>query len=143
MREATTIDLAGTRHAGHPKARDGRRLRWRHLWLVPGLAVAIFANQLGSANGVGILAMIALGIAPDLPRLLGPRGRPMHSLLHQPLAAAVAVAVSATGVLPVLWLIVSLVWLGHVVIGWAVGDVPRAGGPRRDAQRATSSSQGS
>jgi hypothetical protein len=133
MREATTIELAGARRAGHLQAREGRRLRLRHLWLVPGLAVAIFANQLGNANGVGILAMIAFGIAPDLPRLLGSRGRPMHSLLHQPLAAAVAVAVSATGVLPVLWLIGSFVWLSHVVIGWAVGDVPRAVGPRRDA----------
>jgi hypothetical protein len=133
MREATTIELAGARRGGHLKAREGRRLRLRHLWLVPGLAVAIFANQLGNANGVGILAMVALGIAPDLSRLLGSRGRPMYNLLHQPVAAAVAVAVSATGVLPVLWLIGSLVWLSHVVIGWAVGDVPRAGGPRRDA----------
>ncbi len=72
--------------------------------------------------------MIAFGIAPDLPRLLGSRGRPMHNLLHQPVAAAVAVAVSATGVLPVFCLIGSLVWLSHVVIGWAVGDVPRGGG---------------
>jgi hypothetical protein len=130
MNEATTIELVGAPRAGNPKAR--RRLSWRHLWLVPGLAVAIFANQLGNANGVGILAMIAFGIAPDLPRLLGSRGRPMHNLLHQPVAVAVAVAVSATGVLPVFWLIGSLVWLSHVVIGWAVGDVPR-GGPRRDA----------
>ena len=133
MSEATTIALASAKRAIAPEAKQGRRLRWRHLWLVPGLAVAILANQLGNANGVGILTMIAFGIAPDLPRLLGSRGRPMHSLLHQPVAAVVAVAMSATGMVPVSWLVGSLVWLSHVVIGWAVGDVPRGGGPRRDA----------
>lgn len=133
MTEMTSIDLVGVERAGQPKAREGRRLRWRHLWLVPGLAVAIFANQLGNANGVGILALIAFGIAPDLPRLLGSRGRLMHNLLHQPMGAVAAIALSATGVVPVFWLVGSLVWLGHLVIGWAVGDVPRSGGPRRDA----------
>lgn len=129
----TAVDLVGAERVIHAKGTERRRLRWRHLWLVPGLALAIVANQLGNANGVGILAMIAFGIAPDLPRLLGSRGRPMHNLLHQPLAAAVAVAVAATGVLPVLSLVGSLVWLGHVMIGRAVGDVPRGGGPRHHA----------
>jgi hypothetical protein len=133
MSGATTIELVGAESAAQSKVAEGRRLRRRHLWIVPGLAIAIFANQLGNANGVGILAMIAFGIAPDLPRLLGSRGRPMHSLLHQPVAAVAAVAASATAVVPVFWLIGSLVWLSHVVIGWAVGDVPRGGGRRPDA----------
>jgi hypothetical protein len=131
MSEATTIEMVGTERGDHPKARAGRRLRRRHLWLVPGLAIAIVANQIGNANGVGIIAMIAFGIAPDLPRLLGKRGRSMHNLLHQPVAAAVAVAIAATAMVPGFWLVGALVWLSHVVIGWAVGDVPR--GPRRDA----------
>jgi hypothetical protein len=133
MSETTTIELVGVERAVHPKVREARRLGRRHLWLVPGLAIAIFANQLGNANGVGILAMIAFGIAPDLPRLIGSRGRPMHNLLHQPVAAIVALAISATGLVPILWLVGSLVWVSHVVIGWAIGDRPRGGGPRRDA----------
>jgi hypothetical protein len=108
----------------------GRRLRWRHLWLVPGLAIAIFANELGKGNGIGILTLVAFGIAPDVPRLFGSRGRPAHNLLHQPLLALAAAAIAATGVVPVVWLVGSLVWLGHIVAGRGVGDVPRRGGDR-------------
>jgi hypothetical protein len=100
---------------------------------VPGLAIAILANQLGNTNGVGILALIAFGVAPDLPRLLGSRGRPTHNLLHHPASALAAVAVAAVGTMavpgaaPAVWLVASLAWLSHVVIGRAVGDVPRPG----------------
>jgi hypothetical protein len=31
----------------------------------------------------------------------------------------------ATGFVPVVGLVGAIVWLGHVVIGWGVGDVPR------------------
>jgi hypothetical protein len=103
----------------------GLRLRRQHLWLVPGLAIAIVANELGKANGIGILTLIAFGIAPDLPRLIGSRGRLAHNLLHQPAAPLVAVALAATGIVPIVWLVGSLVWLGHVVAGRGVGDVPR------------------
>lgn len=117
----------------------GRRLRWHHLWLVPGLAIAVFANQMGSANGVGILALIAFGVAPDLPRLVGSRGRPAHDLLHHPASALATVALAligtvvVSGVAPIVGLVASLVWLSHVVMGRAIGDVPRPGGTRRDA----------
>jgi hypothetical protein len=111
-------------------ARPARRHRRRHLWLVPGLAIAIVANQLGEANGVGILSLIAFGIAPDVPRLFGLRGRPAHNVLHQPLVAGTSAALlgvaAAVGLVSVVWLVASLVWLGHVVAGWGVGDVPRA-----------------
>jgi hypothetical protein len=130
-----TIELVGPENAVQSKVREGRRLRRRHLWLVPGLAIAVFANQLGTANGLGILAMIAFGIAPDIPRLLGSRGRPMHNLLHQPTAAiagvaVAAVAVGATGLIDVVWLVAALVWLSHLVIGRGLGDVPRGPGNR-------------
>ena len=69
----STPERAVVRPAGEAK---GRRLRRRHLWIIPGLAVAIVANQLGNDNGVSILALIAFGIAPDLPRLLGLGRRP-------------------------------------------------------------------
>jgi hypothetical protein len=119
-------------------AATGRRLRVRHLWIVPGLAIAIFANLLGNANGVGILELVAFGIAPDVARFLGARARTVHNLLHQPLLAAVAVVVAATGfigtgVVPAIGLVAALVWMSHIVIGWAVGDVPRPQDVRRDA----------
>ena len=125
----TTIQVGGAQGAVRPEAGEGtgRRLRLRHLWLVPGLAIAIVANEVGKANGVGILTLIAFGIAPDLPRLIGSRGRLAHNLLHQPAAPLLAVALSATGLVPIIWLVGSLVWLGHVVAGRGVGDVPRKG----------------
>jgi hypothetical protein len=127
MSGTTTIDVGGAERAGRtqPGAATGRRLRRRHLWIVPGLAIAILANELGKSNGIGILTLIAFGIAPDVPRLFGSRGRLAHGLLHQPVAPLVAVALSASGIVPVVWLVGSLVWVGHVVVGRAVGDVPR------------------
>jgi deazaflavin-dependent oxidoreductase (nitroreductase family) len=111
-----------------PKTGRGFRLRPRHLWLVPGFAIAIYANQLGTANGVGILALIGFGIVPDLPRLFGSLGRPIHNVLHSPILATAAVAVAATGIVSTFWLVGALVWFGHVVAGRGIGDQPRRGG---------------
>jgi hypothetical protein len=125
MNGATTIKTAA-------ELGRGRRLRRRHLWLIPGIAIAILANMLGEANGVGIVALVAFGIAPDLPRLLGARGRPIHNVLHHPLlagaAAVTAIALTPTGMLPIFWLVGALVWVGHIVAGWGVGDIPHGGG---------------
>ena len=138
----TTIILSGAESAAQPKvrvsgARRFRGFRPRHLWLIPGFGIAIFANQLGESHGVGIPALIAFGIAPDLPRLLRYRGQPlgrqladlaipMSNVLHHPLVAFSAAAVAAAGavndLIPVFVLVATLVWLGHIVIGWAVGD---------------------
>lgn len=126
MTQVTSIQTGDATISAPVKVKEGRRLRRRHLWLVPGLAIAIYANQLGNGNGVGILALIAFGIAPDVPRLLGSRGQAIHGLLHQPVAPAIAVAIAATGVVPVAWLVASLVWFSHVVIGRAISDVPRS-----------------
>jgi hypothetical protein len=141
MNEATTIRVGGAESAVRPAGvRSGRRLRWRHLWIVPGLAIAIFANELGKSNGVGILLLIAFGIAPDVPRLFGiGRGHSggagsfalrAFNVLHHPVAPAAAVAISTVavavaGVVPAIWLVGSLVWFSHIVIGRGVGDVPR------------------
>jgi hypothetical protein len=141
MSATTTIHVGaehGVQTAGTGKR---RRLRWRHLWIVPGLAVAVLANRLGNEHGVSILALIAFGIGPDLPRLLGLGRRPVDSIpvrafnvLHDPVSSVAAVALTIagveTGVVPVIWLVGSLVWLGHVVIGLGVGDVRRTGGDR-------------
>ena len=135
---ASTVNHAATaERLARPAAteRTGRRLRRRHMWRIPGLAIAIAANKLGEANGVGILALIAFGIAPDLPRLVGSRGRPVHDLLHRPvivaIALAMALAVTPSGVVPMIVLVAALVWFSHVVIGWGVGDVPRPAGVHR------------
>ena len=136
MNEATTIQVGGAERGVRPAAGQGsgRRLKWRHLWIVPGLAIAIFANELGKTNGVGILLLIAFGIAPDVPRLFGiKRPRPgissvalhVFNVLHHPVAPAAAVLITATGVVPTIWLVGSLVWLSHVIIGFGVGDVRR------------------
>jgi hypothetical protein len=146
MTATNTIHVGTAEHAAVRPAgeKSGRRLRRRHLWIVPGLAVAILANQLGNENGVGILALIAFGVAPDVPRLLGLGRRPVDSIpvrifnvLHHPASPVAAAVLTAGGVelnvVPVIALVGSLVWLGHVVIGWGVGDIPRKGGNRTDA----------
>ena len=47
----------------------------RHLWWIPGLAIAVAANQLTGIHGHGLVPILAFGIVPHLPVLLG-RGRP-------------------------------------------------------------------
>jgi hypothetical protein len=142
MTEAT-IHVGGAESAVRPTTGQGsgRRLRQRHLWIIPGLAIAIVANELGKANGVGILLLIAFGLVPDVPRLFGigrtgqasSVARAVFNVLHHPAVPAAAVAVAATGFFPPVFLVGALVWLGHVVIGWGVGDVPRHGAPRPSA----------
>jgi hypothetical protein len=134
MTEAT-IHVAGAEAGVRPTAGQGsgRRLRPRHLWIIPGLAIAIVANELGKTNGVGILLLIAFGLAPDVPRLLGIGGggqvssvaRPVFNVLHHPVVPVAAVVIAATGFVPAVWLVGALVWFGRVVIGLGVGDVPR------------------
>jgi hypothetical protein len=148
MTEATIGAASGVHYPTQPIPAAGkrRRLRRRHLWLIPGLAIAVYANSLGERNGVGIPALIAFGIAPHLPLLLG-LGRRRDSglrsfsvlafnVLHHPVAALAAAAVgaigAATGWLPTVFLVAALVWFSHIVIGWGVGDGirSRAGHPK-------------
>jgi hypothetical protein len=126
----------------------GRRLRRRHLWLIPGLAVAIYANLLGEDHGVGILALVLFGLAPDLPRwILGRFGGqvgslaiPMSNLMHQPLVAfaalAIAAAGAANGIIPIVALVATLVWSSHIVVGFGLRDGLRHpdGSPRSDPE---------
>jgi deazaflavin-dependent oxidoreductase (nitroreductase family) len=114
-------------------ASNGRRLRLRHAWLIPGLAIMLYANLQVGPLGVGILPILVFGIAPDLPRLLGlgqptVRGRmvsravPVFNLMHHPAPSIALVALGAVGViLPALY-VGGLAWLGHIVVGLGVGD---------------------
>ena len=123
----TAAPAARTDGSGH------RRLRLRHLWVVPGLAIAFFANGQAEHFGLGIVPLLAFGIAPDLPRLLGlgqphahgqmpRRAVPAFNLMHHPLPPVVILALAAIGVLPPVLHVGALVWLGHIVIGMGIGD---------------------
>jgi hypothetical protein len=92
------------------------------------------------ALGFGALVPLAFGLAPHAGVLLGLGGlvtidrlaRPgvaIHNLLHHPLPPVVVLLVSATGLVSPFWLVGGLAWLGHVVIGWAVGDGTKVHGP--------------
>lgn len=109
------------------------RLRPRHLWLVPGLAIAIYASTLSEHLRLGIVPLLVFTIVPDLPRLLalGERHRkgqlparavPLFNLLHHPVPPLVLLGLAVTGVLPPIWLVGSLAWLGHLVIGLGIED---------------------
>ena len=110
-----------------------RRLRPRHLWLLPGIGLALFANMQASHLGVGLVPVLVFGIVPDLPRLVGIR-RPamlvLHNAAHHPaLAMAVLFGSAVTGISPFAY-VGALAWLGHIVVGWGTGDrIKSAGEP--------------
>ncbi len=109
------------------------QLRPRHLWLVLGLAIAVYASTQAQHFGLGIVPLLVFTIVPDVPRLLGvgqphahgqmpARAVPLFNLLHHPVSPLVLLALAATGVVSPLWLVGSIAWLGHLVIGLGIGD---------------------
>lgn len=110
-----------------------RRLRPRHLWLIPGLAVAILANIQATEHGLGIAPLLAFGIAPHLPILAGigqslargqlaPRAVPLFNAMHQPALPLALVGIAATGILAPIWLVGAMAWLSHIIVDRALGD---------------------
>jgi hypothetical protein len=108
-------------------------LRLRHLWLVPGLAVAVYASGQAQVHGLGLVPLLLFSIVPDLPRLLGfgrphadgqlaPRAVPLFNLLHHPVPPLAVLALAGAGLLSPFWLVGALAWLGHLVIGLGIGD---------------------
>ena len=111
--------------------RQGRRLRIRHLWLVPGLALAFYANAQSQLHGLGIVPLLVFGILPHVPALGALQAIPLFNATHHPFVPLVVIAVSAT-ILPIPLLVVGgLAWLSHIVVDWALGDGIR----RRDGSR--------
>ena len=117
--------------------REGRRLRLRHLWLVPGLAIAFQANGLAQAHDLGLAPLLLFGIAPHLPSLIGmrdarPRGHiarravPLFNATHHLAPPAVLAGLGAAGVLSPFWLVGALAWISHIVVDWALGAGTRA-----------------
>jgi len=60
------IILGGTTES--PPAVPSRRLRLgrRHLWLIPGLAIAVYANAYAGGHGIGLVSLLLFGIVPHL-----------------------------------------------------------------------------
>ncbi len=113
--------------------REGRRLRARHLWLIPGLAIAVIANIQAGDHGLGIGPLLVFGIVPHLPVLLGigqPHARgqmaaravPLFNVMHHPAVPLAIAGLAALGVLAPLWLVGGLAWLSHIVVDVALGD---------------------
>jgi Domain of unknown function (DUF4260) len=111
----------------------GRRLRARHLWLIPGLAIAVIANVQAGDHGLGIGPLLLFGIVPHLPVLLGigqPHARgqmarravPLFNLMHHPVVPITVLALAAVGVLSPLWLVGGMAWFSHIVVDLALGD---------------------
>ena len=80
-----------------PRTATSRRLRLgrRHLWLIPGLVIAVYANAQSAQHGLGLAVLLVFGIVPHLPALLGigqPHARgqmalravPLFNAMHHP-----------------------------------------------------------
>jgi hypothetical protein len=116
-----------------PSVRIGRpRLSLRHGWLVPGLAIAVYASALAGQHGIGLLVVLAFGIVPHLPVLLGVgqphaqgqmagRAVPLFNVMHHPIPPVAMVALAAAGILSPFWLVGGLIWLSHIVMDLGFG----------------------
>jgi hypothetical protein len=114
-------------------AASRRRLGPRHLWIIPGLAFAIYANIVAGEHNLGLVPLLVFGILPKLPFFLGigqPTGRgqlPPRAVvgwnaMHHPVVPLALLGLAATGLLPALWTVAGLAWLSHIVVDWGLGD---------------------
>jgi hypothetical protein len=122
--------LARTRYLDVDRA---RRLRLRHLWLVPGLGLALFANAQAAHVDLGLVPLLVFGIVPHLTVLLGigqshaqgqlaPRAVPLFNVMHEPALPLAVLGLAAAGVLPSFWLVGALAWLSHIVVDLGFGN---------------------
>jgi hypothetical protein len=110
-----------------------RRLTLRHGWIVPGLALAVYANVLATDHGLGLVPVLLFGIAPHLTVLVGigqpharwqlaPRAVPLFNAMHHPALPLALLGVAAAGILPTFWLVGALAWLGHIIVDLSFCD---------------------
>jgi hypothetical protein len=118
---------------GEPTRRFGLRLRRRHVWLIPGLGIALFANAQAGILHVGLVPLLVFGIVPHLTVLVGfgqphargqlaPRAVPLFNAMHQPVMPLAVLGLAAAGVLPPFWFVGALAWLSHIVVDRGFGD---------------------
>jgi hypothetical protein len=99
-----------------------------------GLIVLVYARET-----VGWWPVVAFGLGPDLPLLLGagrglergqlhPRAVPLYNLVHRFWGPALLGAVALAASLPAAWLVGALAWATHIAVDRAAGYTLR----RRD-----------
>jgi hypothetical protein len=120
-----------------------RRLALRHAWIVPGMALAVYANVIAAEHGLGLAPVLLFGIVPHLTVLIGigqphergqlpPRAVGLFNAMHHPALPLALLGFAAAGILPTFWLAGALAWLGHIVVDMGLGDGLRtAAGWRR------------
>ncbi len=122
----------GRATVARPTVPQGRRLHRQHLWLIPGLAVAVYANALAGEHGLGLAPLLLFTIVPHLPALLGvgqPHARgqmaaravPLFNVMHHPVPPVVVLGLAAAGILSPFWLVGALAWFSHIVVDLAFG----------------------
>ena len=122
----TTVVIAPTRSIDADRP---RRLALRHLWLIPGLGIALFANAQSTTLQVGLVPLLVFGIVPHLTVLAGfgqPHARgqlarravPLFNAMHQPVVPLAVLGLAAAGALPPFWLVGALAWFSHIVVDW-------------------------
>ena len=103
-------------------SRRGFQFKRRHLWWIPGLAIAVLGSQVSERNALGIIPMIAFQMAPHLPTFGGARAVPLFNLAHHPVPPLALTLIAFIAAMPAIWMVAGLAWLSHVVIGWGIGD---------------------
>lgn len=126
--------LAQTRAAEvEPTRWFGLRLRRRHIWLVPGLGIALVANAQAGQHNLGLVPLLVFGTVPHLTVFLGigqphaqgqlaQRAVPLFNAMHQPMLPLSVLGLAAASVLPPFWFVGALAWLSHIVVDRAFGD---------------------
>lgn len=124
------------------------RLHLRHAWVVPGLALSVYASLESSRFGVGLIVLLAFGIVPHVPALVGllmphakgqlpPRMVLIHNVLHDPTPPIVLLGLGLANALPPIAIVGGLAWISHIIVDWALGDGKRM----RDGYRPRSSAR--
>jgi hypothetical protein len=109
------------------------RLAPRHLWLIPGIALGLYANVVAGQHALGLVPVLVFGIVPHLsvfvgtgqshaPGQLAPRAVPLFNAMHHPALPLALLAIAAVGILPPFWFVGALAWLGHIVADQGMGN---------------------
>jgi hypothetical protein len=127
-----------------PVAQGRWRPARRHLWILPGLAIALYANAQAAEHDLGLAPLLLFGIVPHLPVLLGigqphahgqmaARVVPLFNAMHHPAPPLVVLALATAGILSPFWLVAALAWSSHIVVdlGFGLGLRTADGWPRR------------